>query len=224
MSKLNLLPNSILFESLRPESTHKLEALATTLNLRDGETLFVQGDDGDALYIVVSGKVEISTMSVGGKKLSLNIMKTDDVFGEIAAIDGGPRTATATTLETTTLRRISRPDIMGLLGREPDVAADLIGVLCERVRWVSQQVEDFGLHGIECRLAHRLLLLDQKFSDGTGQVNLSQNDLADFLGASRESVNKVLQLWVARDFIELSRGSVSILIRDAIEEIATQTD
>ena len=221
---MKLQPNSLLFDNLSPESASNLEALATTFNLDEGETLFVQGDDGDALYIVVSGRVEISTMSIGGKKLSLNIMKPEDVFGEIAAIDGGPRTATATTLETTTLRRISRADILGLLLREPDVATDLISVLCDRVRWVSQQVEDFGLHGIECRLAHRLLLLDHKISSDSGQFNISQNDLADFLGASRESVNKVLQLWVARGFIELSRGSISILMRDAIEEIATQTE
>ena len=224
MNKLNLLPNSILFENLRPESARYLDELATTLNMSEGETLFVQGDDGDALYIVVSGRVEISTMSVSGKKLSLNIMKAEDVFGEIAAIDGGPRTATAATLEATRLRRISRPDIIGLLNREPDVAADLISVLCERVRWISQQVEDFGLHGIESRLAHRLLLLDHKFSMGSGTITLSQNDLADFLGASRESVNKVFQHWLAEGWIELSRGSVTIIDHAAVEQIADQSE
>ena len=221
---LNITPKLHLFEQLSSESVARLSELAVPLQLQQGEALFVQGDVGDAMYIIEAGAIEISTMNNDGKKLTLNVLREQDIFGEVAAIDGGERTASATALEPTKVRRIARNDIVELISNDPQVANDMIGVLCERVRWISQQVEDFGLHGIESRMAHRLLLLDKKLAQSSGLISLSQNELADFLGTSRESVNKILQKWAAEKWIELSRGSIQIVARSAISKIAGAPD
>ena len=203
---------SSIFASISAATEARLAAVASRLMCDAGQVLFLQGDPGDALYRVESGSVEISVVTAKGKKLSLNVMRENEVFGEIAALDGGIRTATATVLEPTRLARVTRSDVLALIAHDPEVATDLITVLCDRLRWVSQIVEDFGLAGIEERLASRLILLDRKMAKQDGKLKLSQSELADFLGVTRESVNKVLRLWEEAGLIGLSRGS--ILIRD----------
>ena len=214
------LKRSDLIGDLSAESLAYLGSLAQQVELQPGTTLFFQDDDGDAAFIVEKGSIEISVMSENGKKLSLNVMQPPDVFGEIAALDGGPRTATATTLEATTVFRFDRSHLEQAIHERPEVAIDLIRILCARLRWVSQQVEDLALLDIEGRLAHRLLLLHRKFSDEDGCIHLSQSEIADFLGATRESINKVLQVWRAKGLIELSRGSVWVKNHDRLAAIA----
>lgn len=221
---LKSVSNAPLFETLSGDSIKCLKSFGRSIVLDEGETLFVQGDEGDALFIVESGKIEISTIGSTGKKLTLNVMGHQEVFGEIAALDGGPRTASACALEKTIVSRIARTDILQAAKDRPEIAQELINFLCVRVRWVSQQVEDFGLLGVEGRLAHRLLILDEKFFAGSGVINLSQSELAEFLGATRESVNKILQTWADRELIELSRGTVTILLHDSIEELASRAN
>ncbi len=214
------LKRSHLIGQLSTESLGHLGALANRVELEKGEVLFFQEDPGDSIYIVDSGVVEISILSVSGKKLALNVMRPPDVFGEIAALDGGPRTATATTLERSTLLRFDRADIMAEIKKRPELAADLIQILCARLRWVSQQVEDLAMLNIEGRLASRLLILHRKFSDKYGKLYLSQSELADFLGATRESINKILQEWRANGLIELSRGAVKVCDQRSLADIA----
>lgn len=217
------LKRSKLIGDLSAESLEYLGRLAQHVELQSGTALFFQDDDGDAAYIVEKGSIEISVMSERGKKLSLNVMQPPDVFGEIAALDGGARTATATTLEETTVLRFDRTHLEQAIRDRPEVAIDLIRILCARLRWVSQQVEDLALLDIEGRLAHRLLLLHRKFSDENGCIHLSQSEIADFLGATRESINKVLQGWRAKGLIELSRGSIWVRNQDRLAAIAGLT-
>lgn len=197
----------------------RLKSIAQTRTLEAGETLFVQGDMGKSLFILDQGSVEISTVNLAGKKLTLNIMRPPDAFGEIAALDGGVRTATAVALEATRLFQVDRVDISRIVLDHPDIAHEFILVLCGRLRWTSQQVEDLGLQDIERRLAHRLLILDEKFSGGNGRIDLSQSEIADFLGATRESVNKTFTAWTDQGIIRVARGSVHIQSHQALEDI-----
>ncbi|WP_108880046.1 cyclic nucleotide-binding domain-containing protein [Anderseniella sp. Alg231-50] len=215
------LKNSRLIGELGSPSLEALGNAATRLILDKGATLFYQQDPGDALYVLESGSVEISILGESGKKLSLNVMRPPDVFGEVAALDGGPRTATATTLEPCVLWKFEQADIDTVIRSHPELASDLIKVLCARLRWVSQQVEDLAMLDIEARLASRLLILHGKFSDSDGCIRLSQSELADFLGATRESINKTLQTWRAQDVIRMSRGAIWIENIDLLNEIAT---
>ena len=202
---------SPLFEELSGRSIERLASVAQTVTYESDHVVFFQDDPGDALYMVERGSIEISVMAVSGKKLSLNIMCCGDVFGEIAVLDSGARTATATVLEPAMLLRVTRSDVHGLMTRYPEFAVDMIAMLCTRLRWVSQLVEDLGLHGVEERLASRLMILNRRFSDTNGNVPLSQSELADFLGATRESINKALRNWQDAGLIGLSRGSIRIL-------------
>ena len=124
------LGDSQIIDHLSKANQEILLAMATPTRLEKGQTLFIQHDAGDAIYIIDSGAIEISVSSASGKKLSLNVMRSNDVFGEIAALDGGVRTATATATEETVLLRIDRKHILQLLKQNPDLAVDLICVLC----------------------------------------------------------------------------------------------
>ncbi len=221
VSNIRVLGHSDLIGDLSAESLDYLGDIGERIQLDRNAVLFFQDDPGDAIYVVQSGSVEISILSPSGKKLSLNVMRAPDVFGEIAALDGGPRTATATCLEKTVLLRFGRGKLREAMLERPEVAVDLIAILCARLRWVSQQVEDLAMRNLEGRLARRLLILHHKFSDERGNLQFSQSELADFLGVTRESTNKTLQSWRSQGLISLSRGSIKINNPDGLASVAT---
>ena len=202
---------SPVLHGVEPETLTLIAEIAKRVRFTAGEILFFQEDPGEALYMIEKGSVEISVMAANGRKLSLNVMRPNEVFGEIAVLDGGPRTATATVLEASTLLRVTRTALLKLMRENPEVAGNLLAMLCIRLRWTSQLAEDLGLLGIQERLARRLMILHEKFSNSRGELHLCQNELADFLGATRESTNKVLRAWRADGLVEMSRGSVRIL-------------
>lgn len=158
--------------------------------------------------------------SESGKKLSLNVMRPPDVFGEIAALDGGARTANATVLEPTSLLKFKRSHIVNTIRNHPETAIDLIEILCQRLRWITQQVEDLAMLDIESRLANRLAILHRKFADSEGVLHLSQQEIADFLGVTRESINKILQRWKTDGIVKLTRGSIQVARSERLEAIA----
>ena len=224
MSRVDLIPGPSLFSDLRADTLHRLESLGTILHEPANQELFTQYEPGDALYMVKKGAVEISVMGISGKKLTLNYMGEGDLFGEIALLDGGPRTATAITVDGCQLLRITRADVLALIKAEPEIAIELIDVLCQRIRWISSQLEDRSLLPIEARLARRLLILDEKRGDSGGIVHISQSDLADFVGATRESINKVLVQWQKEDWIDMTRGSITVKDNEALNHIIENAD
>ena len=211
-----MLQGSPLFRKLPPATLERIAALATQKSCRRGEILFSAGDPGDALYGVVSGRIRISTGSAEGREIFLNIMDPGDTFGEIALLDGGTRTATATAIEASELVSIRRGPLFELLEREPKTALELLRLCGQRLRWTSGLLEDAALLDAPARLAKRLLSLGELHGeDGAGGrvVRISQEELANFLGASRQAVNEQLQEWKANGWVALGRGSVTV--RDA---------
>ncbi|MGR3616485.1 MAG: Crp/Fnr family transcriptional regulator [Paracoccaceae bacterium] len=195
-----------------------LASQATEIKLTQGEVLFEQGDDGDALFVIIGGTVEFSILSANGRKLSLDIMRPGAIFGEIALFDPGPRTATATALEPTCVRRVRNPDVLEQLKLHPDVAADMIRLAGQRMRWMSTQLNEQVFLPISSRLARKLLHLTSETGDRT--LRLSQSDLAEFVGATREAVSKILSAWKRDRVIDASRGGLTILNRDALTALA----
>ena len=213
-----------LLEHASPAIWEAIDRISRDVRLDAGQTLFAQGDPGDALYVVEDGAIEISVLSPGGRKLSLNVMGPGDVFGEIALLDAGGRSASAMALLPSRLRQARRADLMAAMRASPDIATDFIDLLCERLRWVNGLLEDQAFLPLPVRLAKRLLDLEEKMGDRSGAVQISQAELADFLGATREAVARVLAAWRRRGWVELSRGVVRVADRTALDGVAGALD
>jgi CRP-like cAMP-binding protein len=227
----SLLRRHFLFRDLDEDVLCRLEGLAAAARpVPAGGTIFLKGDEGDALYGVLSGRVRISTGSPSGKLVLLNIMEAGEIFGEIALIDGRPRTADATALTACELVALRRADFRAFLEREPLLAIHLLEMLCERVRRTSERIEDTAFLGVPARLAKRLLQMAEH--DGApaagGGVRvawpLSQGELGQMLGMSRESLNKRLHRWQARGWIAVDRRGVTIRDRGALLALIEAND
>lgn len=220
-----MLQRSPLFRGLPSPALERIAELAVQRSFRNGEIVFSQGDPGDALYAVVTGKIRISAGAADGREIYLNIMEPGDTFGEIALLDGGTRTASATATVPSELVSIRREHFLGLLEREPRVALELLRLCGERLRWTSGLVEDASLLDASARLAKRLLSLGQLHGQRTKNgvtLRISQEDLANFLGVSRQVVNQYLQGWKARGWVDLGRGVVTVRDEVAIKNAAQE--
>ncbi|MEM8729202.1 MAG: Crp/Fnr family transcriptional regulator [Pseudomonadota bacterium] len=202
-----------------PLLTDMLEGLATTIRLDKGQMLFDAGDPGDALFAVTQGALEISVCSEDGRKLALDIMRPGAVLGEITLFDPGPRTATAIALEPSALRRVRHRDVLSQIRKHPDLAIDLIHLAGQRMRWMNRQLNEQVFLPVPLRLARKLLYLTQE-EMADQQLKLSQTELAEFVGATREAVSKTLSSWKKDGVVEASRGGVRVLDRSALELIA----
>ena len=184
---------------------------------RAGEVLFSQGDAGDAVYVIERGEIEISVHSLDGRKLALDIQRDGEVFGEIALF-GGDRTATATAPPT---RAPPHPPRRRAGGAAPPARARarIHRHPLRAAARAQRKLEERSFLPVPVRLASRLLYLDGKLG-GAAAVAVSQADLADFVGATREAVAKTLAVWRGRNWVALSRGAIHILERNEIEAVA----
>lgn len=200
--------------------SHLLNSVATEVPLEEGEVLFEQGDVGDALYAIVSGSLEFSILSREGRKLSLDVMRPGALFGEIALFDPGSRTATVTALEPSLVRGVKNADILAAIRETPDLGIDLIQLAGERMRWMSSQLNEQVFLPMPARLARKILYLTVTGSGHLSLLTLSQTELAEFVGATREAVSKTLSLWKRAGVIDASRGGVRVIDRNALQVMA----
>jgi CRP-like cAMP-binding protein len=224
LSVQTILERNRLFRGLSAATIQQIAALAIRRPYEPEALVFSQGDPGDSLYGVVTGKVRISASTREGKEMFLNIMEPGDTFGEIALLDGNPRTATATTTATCELMIIPRAQFLALLHREPTVAIHLLQLLCQRIRWTSAQAEDSALLTVPNRLARRLLSLAKlhgQHSPQGVQLIISQEEMGRFLGISRQAVNQYLQEWRAKGWVDVGRGKVTVLDESALQTMAS---
>lgn len=214
-----------LFRGLPQATLARIAALGSRRVYEKDAIVFMRGDPGDSLCGVVSGRVRISASLPTGKELFLNIMEPGDSFGEIALLDGQPRTATATAMARTELIIFRREQFLALLSTEPQLAAHLIGLLCRRVRWTAQLMEDSALLSVPARMAKRLLSLTHLNGSRTPagtKLALSQEELAQFLGVSRQIVNQYLQVWKANGWIVSGRGHLTICSASSLEALVRE--
>ncbi len=216
-----ILERNRLFRGLPPLTLQQLAGLAVRRSYAEGASVFYQAGPGDALYGVVTGKVLISASSPEGKEIFLNIMEPGDTFGEIALLDGQPRTATASTTAPSELMMIMREPFLALLHREPRLVDHLLQLLCQRVRWTSGLAEESALLGVPARLARRLLSLAELHGRGSNgsELTISQEEVARFLGLSRQIVNQHLQHWKARGWVALGRGKITLTDDEALRRL-----
>ncbi len=200
-----ILKMNPMFADLGTDELQRIAGLCHTQQLAAGEVLFQKGDAGDALFGVRRGQVRIETGASDGSRLTLNFMGPGDLFGEVAVLDGQNRTADATAGEPSELFVLRREDFLSFLEREPKVAIKIIMLLCQRIRWQSERMEESMLQPLPVRLARRLCALAADFGS---EVHISQEQLGVFVGAARESVNRQLQLWRKDGILDLQRGRI----------------
>ena len=225
----DLLARNFLFRNLDPDVIERISALGTTVELAGNQVLFLKGDEGDALYGVLDGRIRISSGDADGKEIILNIIDPGDIFGEIALLDGKPRTADASAMAASQLFRVQRSDFLGLMAAEPRLTQHLLEMVCDRIRKTSEMLEDSAFLDLPARLAKRLLSLAKYYGDSSQEtaltgIQISQAELGQLMGTSRESINKHLQYWRGRGWITLGRGRVTIEAPGALEKLVERDD
>ncbi len=203
-----LLSTSSLFAKLPGDALEEIASLCKRQLLIKGVVLFKRGDEGNSFYGVRRGAIRIETGTEGGERLTLNILGPGDLFGEIALLDGHPRTADAIAAEDCEVIVLHRSDFRRIIEHHPGLALQLLDFLCERLRWMNERVEEIGLLPLKTRIARRLLGLARDF--GT-ELILTQDQLSEFVGATRENVSRQLQVWRKNGLIDLRRGRIIVL-------------
>ncbi len=197
----------------------------TTRSVQRGHVVFREGDTGDRLFIVTEGKVKISRAAADGRENLLAVLGPGEMFGELSLFDPGSRTATATAITDSTLASLDHEDLRPLLLKQPSVAAQLLRALAQRLRRTNEAMADLVFSDVPGRVAKALLDLAEKFGvdeDGGIRVqhDLTQEELAQLVGASRETVNKALSDFANRGWLRLEGRTVLLLDRDRLDRRA----
>ena len=221
VDKRSLLRAHPFFKGLDEAVIDWLVPRAVSRRVKKGTVLFRKGDTGSELYAVCAGAVRISSPSEQGSDAIFNLIIPGDIFGEIAFLDKGPRTADAVVVETGELMVIERRDFIMLLREYPEVSMRLIEILCSRLRRTSEQVEDIVFLGLPNRLAKVLLHLYRRSSSNEtpNTIRITQHEISQMIGASRESTNKQLRDWQRRKWLKLERNCIVILVPDALKRL-----
>ncbi len=211
-----VLRSTDLFRSVDPDSAAALAAEFETVHAERGTVLFAEGDPGDRLFIVLHGKVKLSRRSRDGREGLMALLGPTDHFGEFELLDGGPRVAGATVVSDARLAVLPKPVLDRWVTHHPHVAEQLLRVIARGIRGHRAAVDDRLFSDVPGRVASRLIQLAHRFGvaeDGNTRVvhDLTQSELAQFVGASRESVNKVLAEYANRGWLRLEHKCVVIL-------------
>jgi len=219
-----LLGKVSIFSSMKPNELDQLLTATTTRRLKAKQTLCRKGDPGNHLYGILSGCLKILTTGKDGRDIVFTLMGPGEVLGEIALLDGEKRSATVVAVEPTELLSLDRRALIPFFDRHPSAVISLASVLASRVRRLSDRAEDRQTMPLPARIAKRLLSLSERHGKrpivgGPVEVRLSQQDLADLVGTTRESVNKQLRAWQNEGIVELGRGRVVLERPEALETV-----
>ena len=218
-----LLHSHPVFGALTPAQVKQLACLARRRRIASGVTLFAKGDPGNELFAVVSGTMKITVSSSDGREAIITLLHSGEIFGEIALLDGQPRTADAVAMTDCDLMVIARRDFVGVLRSESKVATELIALLCARLRIANARIEETAFLDLPTRLARLLVQLreDNGAAAGRKKLTITQQKISEMLSTSRESVNKHLQVWAKREVIALKRGVIEVLAPQALAALGS---
>jgi CRP/FNR family transcriptional regulator, cyclic AMP receptor protein len=212
-SKLAILRQHPIFCELEPEALDQLCRYAKHTTLKRGAAIFSKGDPGTSLFAVISGTVKISISSADGRSAIFNLIGAGEIFGEVALLDGLARTADATANTNCEIFVIDRREFLPFVKSQPELAMKFIELLCTRLRWTSDQVEQVILQDLRGRLASALLRLTEKhkLAPGGRTIAVTQQEISEMVGMTRESINKQLRVWAARNWVRLEHGAIVVL-------------
>ena len=210
---IDVVRKAPLFAALDDEAARALMESMTSSHLERGDILFREGDQGDRLYVIGEGKIKLGRTSVDGRENLLAVLGPGEMFGELSLFDPGPRTATATAIAETQLIALGHEDLDSFLLGRPAVAKNLLTALARRLRRTNETLADLVFTDVPGRVAKALLHLSKRFGhpaeDGILVAHeLTQEELAQLVGASRETVNKALADFATRGWIKLEARAV----------------
>jgi len=219
-----LLANCALFHGLSAEQQDAVVGLARICTFNPGETVFAIGSSGDQMMALLSGTIRISVPSSKGRELLLAMIQPGEVFGELAILDGKARSADAIAETACIVAILDRRDILSFFEQNPCAWPNLVRVLCQRLRHTDQVFAEVALLQLPGRLAKAMLRASNWERDCApgepSKIQLSQRELANMVGGTRESVNKCLRNWQRAGLVRISEGSIIISDRRALENIA----
>src|SRR5712671_1585766 len=218
---LSVLRKHPIFSDLDPEAFDQLCRYAKHTTLKRGTTIVSKGDPGNSLIAVISGTVKISVTSSDGRSAILNLIGPGEIFGEVAVLDGHARTADATANTNCEIYVIDRRDFIPFVRSQPALAMKFIELLCTRLRWTSDQVEEVILQNLPGRLASALLRLTERHKEAQGErtIAITQQELSEMVGMTRESINKQLRVWAGRNWVRLEHGAIVVLDARSLQAI-----
>ena len=205
-----------LFAALDDEAAQALRSTMTRVEVPRGEAIFHEGDPGDRLYVIVEGKIKLGRASGDGRENLLAVLGPGEMFGELSLFDPGPRNAAGTAVADTVLLGMGTDDLDEWLRGRPEVARHLLRALARRLRRTNEALADLVFSDVPGRVAKQLLELAKRFGDRADDGvhvhhDLTQEELAQLVGASRETVNKALADFASRAWLRLDGKSVIIL-------------
>ena len=205
-----------LFAALDADAAAALRASMHEVKVGRAQTLFAEGDPGERLFVITEGKIKLGRTAPDGRENLLAILGQGEMFGELSLFDPGPRTAAATAVTDATLFALDHDDLQPWLTGRPEVAAQLLAALARRLRRTNEAMADLIFSDVPGRVAKRLIDLARRFgvetADGLRVTHdLTQEELAQLVGASRETVNKALADFASRGFLRLEARAVVIL-------------
>jgi CRP/FNR family cyclic AMP-dependent transcriptional regulator len=224
--KVQFLSGIPFFEGFAAPEREAIAAKLVSRRFADGETIFMRGDPGSTLMILVEGRVRIGVNTSDGREMLLTIMEPGQLFGEMSLLDGQSRSADATAMGETLVLALERADFLATLRRFPEAALRLCSMLSERLRRSTDQVEGVTLHPVNVRLARLLLTTAARASKPQGngnpriKGNPTQRDLGQLIGASRQKVNFHLGQWQAEGIIARQGNAFAIRNWKALQAIA----
>ncbi|XVX20856.1 Crp/Fnr family transcriptional regulator [Actinomycetota bacterium] len=205
-----------LFAALDDEEAATLISSMTTTHMERGDILFHEGDQGDRLYVIGEGKIKLGRSSADGRENLVAILGPGEMFGELSLFDPGPRTMTATAVAETTLLGLGNESLQEILTKHPGAAATLLAALARRLRRTNDTLADLVFTDVPGRVAKALLDLSARFGRPAEEGvlvahDLTQEELAQLVGASRETVNKALADFATRGWLRLEARAVLLL-------------
>jgi CRP/FNR family transcriptional regulator/CRP/FNR family cyclic AMP-dependent transcriptional regulator len=215
------LAGTPLLRGLPPDALATLTSIARRRTYKRGEVIFHMGDPGDTLFILESGRVKVYSYAESGEETVLAIVGPGSCFGELALIDGEPRSATVEALEPVEAVSIGRTPFQGLLQDHPQTGQFLLRVLAAKIRYLTGVVSDLAFLDLEGRLAKKLLELADEYgkpqADGVLiDIVLPQDVLAHMVGATRASVNKLIGWYEDRGMIARRGRRIAVLQPDRL--------
>jgi CRP/FNR family transcriptional regulator len=207
------LASAPLFAALDAESAETLEKVLTSRTVSRGHIVFKEGDTGDRLFIVLEGKIKIYRASADGRENLIALLGAGEMFGELSLFDPGPRTASVSAVTDATLASLDHDDLRPLLLERPGLGVELLRALAQRLRRTNDAMADLVFTDVPGRVAKALLDLAAKFGveEAEGKRvrhDLTQEELAQLVGASRETVNKALSEFAHRGWLRIEGRSV----------------
>ncbi len=220
-----VLRRAPLFDGLGEESARALRRQMSDVKLSRGEHLFLEGQDGDRLYVVLDGKIKLTRAAADGRENLISVLGPGEMFGELSLFDPRPRTSSASAVTDATVAALAHDALRPWLLEQPEVSMHMLRALARRLRRANDVLADLVFTDVPGRVAKNLLDLADRFGeqepDGLHvHHDLTQEELAQLVGASRETVNKALADFAARGWLQISARSVLILDADRLRRRA----